>query len=94
MELGLKIWRDKQKCRGNNLVPLIEIGLTDLPKSGGGGVRPTPPAHSFRHPCEVEKRKKSGYGFFNASSPLLVHQYFLEVGEFPDGELKSGEIHY
>ena len=35
MELGVKIvGGGKQKCRGHNLPPpLVEIGLTDLPKS-------------------------------------------------------------
>ena len=28
---------------GHNLPPLIEIGLTDLPKSGGTMALPTPP---------------------------------------------------
>ena len=28
---------------GHNLSPLVEIGLTDLPKSGGAMVPPTPP---------------------------------------------------
>ena len=29
---------------GNNVPPLVEIGLTDLPKSGGGTCPPGPPA--------------------------------------------------
>ena len=28
---------------GDNVPPLVEIGLTDLPKSGGGTCPPTPP---------------------------------------------------
>ena len=28
---------------GNNVPPLVEIGLTDLPKSGGARVPPAPP---------------------------------------------------
>ena len=28
---------------GHNLLPLVEIGLTDLPKSGGAMATPAPP---------------------------------------------------
>ena len=32
---------------GDNVPPLVEIGLTDLPKSGGGGTCPPDP-----HACD------------------------------------------
>ena len=28
---------------GDNVSPLVEIGLTDLPKTGGGGLKPPQP---------------------------------------------------
>ena len=39
---------------GENVPPLVEIGLTDLPKTGGGGhVPPRPP--QLRRACFIEK---------------------------------------
>ena len=38
---------------GDNVPPLVEIGLTDLPKTGGGVRPPCPPR--LRHACSVSK---------------------------------------
>ena len=40
---GLKIWGGHIVLGGDNVPPLVEIGLTDLPKSGRGHVPPRPP---------------------------------------------------
>ena len=40
---GLKIRGVPVLFGGHNLPPLAEIGLTDLPKSGGAMAPPTPP---------------------------------------------------
>ena len=40
---GLKIRRCQYQCSGHNLPLLVEIGLTDLPKSGGTMAPPAPP---------------------------------------------------
>ena len=32
---GLEIWGGQYLCGGHNLFPLVEIGLTYVPKSGG-----------------------------------------------------------
>ena len=36
-------WGGKKYCGGHNLLPLVEIGLTVLPKSGGAIAPPAPP---------------------------------------------------
>ena len=41
---------------GENLPPLVEIGLTDLPKTGGGGLSPpSPPLATALHMNNVNK---------------------------------------
>ena len=40
---GIKIRRVPVLFGGHNLSPLVEIGLTDLPKSGGAMAPPAPP---------------------------------------------------
>ena len=37
---------------GDNVPPLVEIGLTDLPKSGGGTAPPPGPSH-LRRACLI-----------------------------------------
>ena len=43
---SLEIWGGQYLCGGHNLFPLVEIGLTGLPKSGMFA----PPPPCFRHP--------------------------------------------
>ena len=42
---GLEIWGGQYLCGGHNLFPLVEIGLTGLPKSGM--CAPPPPASAI-----------------------------------------------
>ena len=39
---------------GHNLPPLVEIGLTDLPKSGGAMAPPAPPGTTGLQPEDLE----------------------------------------
>ena len=39
---------------GHNLPPLVEIGLTDVPKSGGAMASPAPPGTTGLHGCYTE----------------------------------------
>ena len=39
---------------GHNLPPLVEIGLTDLPKSGGAMAPPAPPGTTPLYHCKVD----------------------------------------
>ena len=40
---SLEIWGGQYLCGGHNLFPLVEIGLTYVPKSGGALAPPAPP---------------------------------------------------
>ena len=46
---------------------LVQIGLTDQPKSGGGGC--APPAPRFRHPCSTYFTYKLAVGLDRCMSP-------------------------
>ena len=43
-------WGGKKYCGGHNLLPLVEIGLTVLLKTGGGLQPPPTPAPSYDGP--------------------------------------------
>ena len=47
MAESLKIWGGEKKCSGHNLPLLVEIGLTNLPKSGDAkALPPVAPSNS------------------------------------------------
>ena len=54
MQQGSKIWGGHIVLGGDNVLPLVEIGLTDLPKSGGGGAR-APPAPRLQRAWNVSR---------------------------------------